>query len=189
VQLIHLNVSQLEVADVTPLSKHNDFYRCMFSFEVRAKTLRLRTFGCTSEHYFWTLSRFHFLKVVQLHLLGSSLESSPQILSDALRAETWFLLLTSLERIHSSLLAFYLSQNDCIKLVIHSVREPILTARNLSLSEGVYPGDNNRLKSDIYDVYNPYISLSNLVWNSTLGNHDMVITGSMEQEMSFNSPQ
>jgi hypothetical protein len=54
---------------------------------------------------------------------------------------------------------------------------------------GVYPGDNSRLKSDIYDVYNPYVSLSNLVWHSTLGNHDMVINGSMEQEMSFKSPQ
>ncbi|GAQ86079.1 hypothetical protein KFL_002690040 [Klebsormidium nitens] len=53
---------------------------------------------------------------------------------------------------------------------------------------GVYPGDNSRLKNDIFDVYNPYVSLSNLVWHSTLGNHDMVIDGSMEQEMSFNNP-
>lgn len=54
--------------------------------------------------------------------------------------------------------------------------------------QGVYPGDNSRLKNDILDVYNPYVSLSNLVWHSTLGNHDMVIDGSMEQEMSFNNP-
>lgn len=67
--------------------------------------------------------------------------------------------------------------------------DPVHTACSPSAPQGVYPGDNSRLKTDIFDVYNPYVSLSNLVWHSTLGNHDMVIDGSMEQEMSFGNPQ
>ncbi len=50
------------------------------------------------------------------------------------------------------------------------------------LVQGVYPGDNHRLKTDWTDVYRQSTTptIAKLPWYTTFGNHDIVINGKQE---------